>query len=220
METPCECFAGDRMTAALGVFGAQCGRRAALTKLLATAALPLSPFLRPFGAGTTIPLRIAFASEAREVAAHVTAWLGEADRVYASFGVSFGLAAQDVLVSGTKSHVESGSDRQQFGALCVHNAVNVFLVNQLGDVDKPGAQISGVNWAGRHVQPYIFVAAIARKATLAHELGHWLGLGHVPQRNNLMSYDRDEEHAFLAANQEAIVMTAGLARVRNLMRAR
>lgn len=95
-------------------------------------------------------------------------------------------------------------DRDALATHGVANAVNVFVVESLADVDEPGRERMGVHWraGGAH---YVILATYrvdggrpcppsyhCEKPTglLAHELGHYFGLGHDPRPDNLMSYAR------------------------------
>lgn len=75
----------------------------------------------------------------------------------------------------------------------IDKAIHVFIVNSISDTDDPTSTIAGVHWKyngnqkeclGRH---YIILSARdSNPDTLAHELGHWFGLPHAPDMENLM----------------------------------
>lgn len=71
--------------------------------------------------------------------------------------------------------------------------IQVFLVHSARDVDKPDGWIAGVHWrhsgrqkAGAGRRFIILSAMHSNRDTLAHELGHWFGLKHEKDVNNLM----------------------------------
>lgn len=71
--------------------------------------------------------------------------------------------------------------------------IQIFVVNSARDVDKLDGWIAGVHWrySGAkkdHVKRrYIILSSIhSNNETLAHELGHWFGLNHEKDENNLM----------------------------------
>ncbi|HOX43833.1 MAG TPA: hypothetical protein PK668_09545 [Myxococcota bacterium] len=90
--------------------------------------------------------------------------------------------------------VQNAAERD---ALAAHageaGCVHVFLLPRLGDLERKDLDIAGRHWRyqgkdrrlrGRR---YVLVApASARVDTLAHELGHYFGLGHRAERQNLM----------------------------------
>lgn len=96
------------------------------------------------------------------------------------------------------------ADRDALARHAVPGVLNVFVVESLADVDEPGRERMGVHWraAGTH---YVIVATYAvpggracppqyacgaAPGLLAHELGHFFGLGHDSRSDNLMSYTR------------------------------
>jgi len=82
-------------------------------------------------------------------------------------------------------------------------------VRSLRDDAQVGLYRRGVTWDSHTVpsQRFIILSSVAGKTTLAHELGHFFGIQpHSTVRNNLMSYDRDDDAlVFLDAAQQAIV---------------
>ncbi len=86
--------------------------------------------------------------------------------------------------------------------------VNVFVVASLRDVDDPSRYRMGVHW--RHgktpAHRYVIVTAEALPTTLAHELGHYNGLGHSAVVDNLMSYNRTGASVFLHPAQATTVL--------------
>jgi hypothetical protein len=66
------------------------------------------------------------------------------------------------------------------------DALDVFLVARLGDVDVPGEQIRGVHWRA-HGQRFLILSRIAPPFVLAHELGHYLGLPHGDHPQSVMN---------------------------------
>lgn len=71
--------------------------------------------------------------------------------------------------------------------------IQVFVVHSARDVDKLDGWIAGVHWRYGGKQKahakrrFIILSSIHSSGeTLAHELGHWFGLNHVKDVNNLM----------------------------------
>lgn len=120
------------------------------------------------------------------------------------------------------ARLETRGDRNELSALLTAGSVDVFLVTSLRDVDDTKLHRRGVTWthyrapaAGGARGPYIVLADSASPSTLAHELGHFFGLSHVPTRNNLMSYDREEGQEVLDDGQLRTVKMVSTARLRS-----
>ncbi len=65
----------------------------------------------------------------------------------------------------------------------------------------------GVHWRNGAAPShrYVIVSAEAVPSVLAHELGHYNGLGHSPTVDNLMSYHRSGDQIFLHPQQAMTV---------------
>ncbi len=100
------------------------------------------------------------------------------------------------------------ADRDGLSAQVEKNVINVFFVGSLRDIDRPKRFIQGVHWRWRRKVRvrYVIVAANATPTTLAHELGHFFGLGHSQVLNNLMSYKRDDPSAVAFDKRQAVRM--------------
>lgn len=112
-------------------------------------------------------------------------------------------------------NLETREDRNALAKLAVPKALNVFVVESLADVDEPGRYRLGVHWraggthfviiatyavpGGRPCPPQYRCAATS--GLLAHELGHFFGLGHDPRSDNVMSYARAGQPLWLDAAQ-------------------
>ena len=155
-----------------------------------------------------LPLRLVVASSEGQPVV-TDKWLeeqvAEANRVIGAHGVTFA-AAQVHHDATMTAKLENRADRNRLGDLVQKKVINVFVVASLRDVDDPALLRMGVHWRqlSNLKNNYIIVSASARRATLAHEIGHYLGNPHTSVENNLMSYKRtDEEAVFLNASQGA-----------------
>jgi hypothetical protein len=153
----------------------------------------------------TIGLHVAIALEGDKPVrdqAWVTEQIGEAERLFGAFGVHF-VQASDARLPASAAHLETRDDRDGLAAFAVRAEVNLMIVGSLRDVDDPSRMRMGVHWRDRKApsKHYVIVAADARKATLAHELGHFFGNGHSTVIDNLMSYERSGADVFLDADQ-------------------
>jgi hypothetical protein len=118
--------------------------------------------------------------------------------------------------------IVSRRDRDALAKHVVRGSLNVFVVESLADVDEPGRERMGVHWrSGR--EHYVILATYrvpggracppgyhcdAPEGLLAHELGHYFGLGHDARPDNLMSYARAGGPLWLDASQRSRVELA------------
>ena len=88
--------------------------------------------------------------------------------------------------------VATVEDRDALAAAVTDDrTVHVFVVRRVADKDRAGAVIGGVTWQHAHRRYIIVSRDDARDDTLAHELGHFFGLGHTRAADNLMTPLRD-----------------------------
>lgn len=132
--------------------------------------------------------------------------LATANDLFKDAGIVFEFGST-IDTDGAHKALETRADRDKLADYRVANEVNVFFVDSLRDVDDPKLHRMGVTWRKLSdlKAKYIIVAASGSPTTLAHELGHFFGLDHVGQKNNLMSYDRDGGAVFLTDPQRRVI---------------
>jgi hypothetical protein len=182
--------------AAAAAAGAQAAPRFALARGKAEPA-PLPP----------LPLSLAIAEEdgspVRDTA-WVDAQIAEAARLYEPLGIPLRKASSRPL--GERfARIETRADRDALATALEARRINVMIVASLRDVDDPSLYRMGVHWRHRATpgKHYVIVAASARATTLAHEIGHYFGLGHSDVPDNVMSYDRTGGPVFFDDAQAA-----------------
>jgi hypothetical protein len=110
--------------------------------------------------------------------------------------------------------VETRAQRDVAVRSGVSPVVHVVVVALLRDVDTPPDERRGVHWRvrGEPARRGILLSRIASSLVFTHELGHYLGLGHSQERNNVMSYVHDEGGVpFFTAQQGATLRANALA---------
>lgn len=132
--------------------------------------------------------------------------IATANSLFKDAGVAFAFSGV-VEIDAVYKALETRDDRDKLADLRVEKEVNVFFVDSLRDVDDPKLHRMGVTWRklSKLSVKYIIVAASGSPTTMAHELGHFFGLDHVGQKNNLMSYDRDGGDVFLTDPQRRVI---------------
>jgi hypothetical protein len=125
------------------------------------------------------------------------AWI--ADQVAAASaplgGADVTLTWRDAGDAGIAGEILTVADRDALAAAAAEGGVvHVFVVARLADKDEDGRWLSGVHWRygggtrawrGRR---YVILSRETRwTSTLAHELGHFFGLGHTDHPDGLMT---------------------------------
>jgi hypothetical protein len=166
---------------------------------------------RPLPPVPTLPLSFSIAAEGGR-AVREDAWvdeqLAEVERLFTPVGLRFRKMQQHVLPARF-ARLETRQDRDALDAARVASLVNVFVVASMRDVDDTRMYRMGVHWRNTRAPAHrwVIVTADALRSTLAHELGHWLGLPHTQTVDNLMSYNRTGERVFVTRGQGATMRT-------------
>lgn len=66
--------------------------------------------------------------------------------------------------------------------------IHIFVVNSINNIKKPDSQIVGLQYAKtlKSCTSAIFITGDVSRQTFVHELGHYFGLRHVVDPNNIM----------------------------------
>jgi len=144
---------------------------------------------------TGVPLTLHVERGSRAVAddAWIAAQVQRAVAAYAPAKITFAIK-RAVDLTLTTDGIERTDQRHALaGHATPDGTIHVFVVRRLANKDRKGGWIGGVHW--RYVgarrrwrgRRYIIVSRSgALPDTLAHELGHWFGLGHTRAADNLM----------------------------------
>lgn len=177
-------------------------RAAVVALLLAVAPSPAAAKTTTFG------LSIALLREDDVTDAWLRAQIEHANTLYAPADVRFRWT-RDKILEPQHGAMHTRADRDALSALTEPRGfVDVFVVDELEDVDEPGRLRRGVVWTHRpDGKRYVILARTAAVGVLAHELGHFFGNAHVATPDNLMSYTRTGAEVFLDDGQIAKTKT-------------
>ncbi|MBL8605817.1 MAG: hypothetical protein JNL38_00790 [Myxococcales bacterium] len=136
----------------------------------------------------------------------IQAQIDAANALFAPMGVDFRWH-QAFEIAPVHAALETRKDRDALAALVEPRVIDVFVVGSLRDVDDGKSFRMGVCWQSTRdsSKRYVILAATARPTVLAHELGHYFGLGHDARVDTLMSYNRGDGRIFLDGAQQATV---------------
>ena len=126
----------------------------------------------------------------------VAAWIATANERFAAADLT--LVVTGTVELARDAVIDRVAERHGLaGEAPKDGTVHVFVARGVADKDQAGAWLGGVHWRyaggkrawrGRH---YVIVSAEgARIDTCAHELGHFFGLGHRAEDDNLMNGQR------------------------------
>jgi hypothetical protein len=126
-----------------------------------------------------------------------------ANELYEPVGVLFEHGDSSAL-PGSFAVLEDIPERHRLKKFFVERTINVFVVDEVLDPNpsaatkkaaawqgrEPSGRLSGAHivWKGHRPDTYIILARRSSPLSLAHELGHFFGLPHAKDPENVMSY--------------------------------
>ncbi len=143
--------------------------------------------------------------------AQIATWLERANAHFAAAEVEFVLAevvelTGDAVIDGVAERDALAREAAPDGT------VHVFAARAVADKDVDGAWINGVHWryggtrkAWRGRRYVILAAGQAGVEVCTHELGHYFGLAHRTEDDNLMNGRRRAADAGFDADQLAVI---------------
>lgn len=157
---------------------------------------PPEPVVGP----SVIPLSVHYVTDAKNIRQKFNESLEKSNEVLMPHGILLVVWSEDLLYR-LPHDVKTKQDRQLLGGRVLRDGtLHVFFADTVSL--KPGDGLNGVHTrAGEGHRDFIILAKSARKTTLAHEVGHALGLDHMDTDDNVMSTGRDESKARFNSEQ-------------------
>jgi len=149
---------------------------------------------------TVIPLSVHYLTDEKDIQDTFQGFLERSNETLMPHGVLLVIWTEDRRYH-LPSNVDTKAHRQQLAAHVVKDGtLHVFVSDQVSL--EPGDNLLGAQ-SNQGDRNFIIVTKGAAKTTLAHEVGHAVGLDHVVDgiRDNVMSQGRSSEEAVFTLDQ-------------------
>lgn len=165
-----------------------------------THAIPNSVLVRDIEGPTIIPLSVHYLTDEKDIRKTFQGFLERSNETLMPHGVLLVVWTEDRRYN-LPSEVDGRVHRQLLAAHVVKDGtLHVFVPDKVSL--EPGDNLLGAQ-SNQGDRNYIIVRTTAAKTTLAHEVGHAMGLDHVEDgvRDNVMSQGRNSEEAVFTHDQ-------------------
>lgn len=133
----------------------------------------------------------------------VQAWVRRANEELAPYGIEVDVRAVRHMPAGWSSVTRWQARRALAHYAPADGTIHVFGISELDEGARLGRRVRGLHWRYRGLartlrgREYVIVTRDAPDTTLAHELGHLMGLRHTTRDDNIMcSCRRGRQVAF------------------------
>lgn len=152
-----------------------------------------------------IPLAVHYLTDEKDIRTKFEQSLELSNQTLMPHGIGLLVWSEDRLYR-LPEKIMTRQDRQRLGGFVSKDGtLHIFVADAVSV--EPGDGLNGLHSNMGH-RDFVILATKARKTTLAHEVGHALGLDHETEEDNVMCTNRDDKGARFSFEQGELMRDA------------